>query len=96
LFSSKNSLTLAQLKAGESFAELAAKHSQDTDSKDKGGDLGFFAMGVMVPEFEAKVFAMKEGEAIKSTFTFCGSRKACLFSSKNSLTLSGSTFTSSI
>jgi peptidyl-prolyl cis-trans isomerase D len=64
---------IAQLKAGESFAELAAKHSQDTGSKDKGGDLGFFAMGVMVPEFEAKVFAMKEGEIsspVKTNFGY--------------------------
>jgi peptidyl-prolyl cis-trans isomerase D len=64
---------IAQLKAGESFAELAAKHSQDTGSKDKGGDLGFFAMGVMVPEFEAKVFAMKEGEVsspVKTNFGY--------------------------
>ncbi|CAC9660789.1 SurA N-terminal domain-containing protein [bacterium endosymbiont of Bathymodiolus sp. 5 South] len=64
---------IAQLKAGESFAELAAKHSQDTGSKDKGGDLGFFAMGAMVPEFEAKVFAMKEGEVsspVKTDFGY--------------------------
>ncbi|CAB5502087.1 hypothetical protein [uncultured Gammaproteobacteria bacterium] len=64
---------ITQLKQGESFAELAAKHSQDTGSKDSGGDLGFFAMGAMVPEFEAKVFAMKEGEVsspVKTDFGY--------------------------
>lgn len=53
---------IKQLKQGSTFAELAAKHSQDTGSKENGGDLGFFTLGVMAPEFEAKVFAMKEGE----------------------------------
>ncbi|MDC9714365.1 MAG: SurA N-terminal domain-containing protein [Gammaproteobacteria bacterium] len=63
----------AQLKQGEDFAKLAAKYSQDTGSKDNGGDLGFFTVGVMVPEFEAKAFVMKEGEIsspIKTDFGY--------------------------
>jgi len=53
---------IAKLKKGGDFSELAAKNSQDTGSKDKGGDLGFFGKGVMVPEFETKAFNMKVGE----------------------------------
>ncbi len=50
------------LKEGGDFAKLAAEYSQDSGSKDQGGDLGFFSHGVMVPAFEAKVFNMQEGE----------------------------------
>jgi parvulin-like peptidyl-prolyl isomerase len=49
----------AQLQAGADFAELAARHS---DCPDNGGDLGWFARGQMVEEFEKAVFAMKPGQ----------------------------------
>jgi len=52
---------LAKVKAGEDFATLAKQYSQDTTAS-AGGDLGFFAKGKMVPEFEAAAFALKEGE----------------------------------
>ncbi len=44
----------------ESFADLAKEHSVDTASARKGGDLGFFGHGRMVPEFEAAVFALRD------------------------------------
>lgn len=53
---------LARIKAGEDFARLAAENSDDTASKSKGGDLGFFPRGKMAAPFEAKAFAMKIGE----------------------------------
>jgi len=50
---------LARLEDGESFELLARRHS---DCPENGGDLGYFARGAMVPEFEAVVFAMQQGE----------------------------------
>jgi foldase protein PrsA len=53
---------LAQLKQGADFATLAKEKSTDPGSKDKGGDLGFFGRGAMVPEFEEAAFALKVNE----------------------------------
>ncbi len=52
----------AQLAAGADFAELAKKHSDDPGSAQKGGDLGFFSSGDMVPAFDNTVFGMEEGD----------------------------------
>ncbi|MDO8836240.1 MAG: peptidylprolyl isomerase [Vicinamibacterales bacterium] len=52
----------AQVKKGANFAELARQHSQDPGSAPKGGDLGFFGRGQMVPAFEEAAFATKIGQ----------------------------------
>ncbi|HRE18247.1 MAG TPA: SurA N-terminal domain-containing protein [Rhodocyclaceae bacterium] len=49
-------------KAPASFADLARKNSDDSGSKDKGGDLGFFGRGAMLDAFERTAFKLKEGE----------------------------------
>jgi peptidyl-prolyl cis-trans isomerase SurA len=48
--------------AGEDFAVYAALYSADNTTAKKGGELGFFERGQMVPEFEAAAFNLKEGE----------------------------------
>ena len=46
----------------EKFAELAKEKSTDTASAQKGGDLGMFGQGRMVPEFEKAAFSLKPNE----------------------------------
>lgn len=52
---------LKQIKGGEDFAE-AAKENSDCPSRTKGGELGFFYKGQMVPEFEEAAFSLNKGE----------------------------------
>ena len=51
---------LKDLKNGIDFAELAHQHS-DGPSGPKGGDLGRFTRGQMVPEFDQVVFNLEPG-----------------------------------
>ncbi len=51
-----------RLKAGEDFAALAKELSIDTGTKDKGGDLGWFGKGAMLPAFETAAFALPVGQ----------------------------------
>lgn len=48
----------------EDFSELAKINSEDEGSKVKGGDLGFFGRGQMVPAFESAAFNAKPGEMV--------------------------------
>jgi foldase protein PrsA len=47
----------AKLKGGGDFAALAKQYSTDPSTKDKGGELGFFGKGQMVPSFQAAAFS---------------------------------------
>ncbi len=57
---------------GENFADMATSHS-DCPSKARGGDLGKFSAGQMVPEFEKAAFEQEIGaigEPVKTQFGY--------------------------
>ncbi len=60
-----------ELEGGADFAELAKKKSTGP-SNVRGGDLGYFGEGQMVPAFSAAVSAMKKGEISKPVKTRFG------------------------
>ncbi len=47
---------------GEDFATMAKAYSEDTSSATRGGDLGWFKPGTMVPEFEQAMEQLPIGE----------------------------------
>ena len=53
---------LAELKAGLPFEDLVEKYSDDTGTKEKAGDLGYFERRMMVKEFDEAAFNMDVGE----------------------------------
>lgn len=62
-----------RLKAGEAFEDVAKETSEDPGSAAQGGELGWFAHGRMVPEFEKAAFALKPGEVsepVKTSFGY--------------------------
>lgn len=61
-----------ELKSGGDFEELAKKYSDDPGSKNRGGDLGFFSKGDMVPEFEKAAFSLGVGEVSEPVQTDFG------------------------
>ena len=62
-----------QVINGDSFSDLAIRHSADKGSAEKGGELGWAYPGDYVPEFEKAVMQLKIGEIsqpIRSIFGF--------------------------
>jgi parvulin-like peptidyl-prolyl isomerase len=52
---------LQALREGIDFAEVAGIYSESADAE-QGGDLGFFAPGVMPPEFDKAILSLQIGE----------------------------------
>jgi foldase protein PrsA len=62
-----------KLKGGMRFEDAAKAYSTDPSSKDKGGELGFFGRGTMVPAFQDAAFSLPTGQVsqpVKSPFGF--------------------------
>jgi len=60
-------------KAGEDFETLAKENSDDLGSANEGGDLGFFAKGIMDENFEEAAYSMNVGdisEPVRSEFGY--------------------------
>lgn len=58
----------AQLEAlrprvsGANFTQMAQQYTQEPGGKERGGDLGLFPKGAMVPEFQKAVLALQPGQ----------------------------------
>jgi peptidyl-prolyl cis-trans isomerase SurA len=62
-----------RIQSGEDFSFLAKAYSQDPGSAKEGGNLGFWAKGAMVPEYESaalKLEPMALSEVVESAFGY--------------------------
>ena len=69
----KTEALLKRIRNGEDFGEMAKQFSEDPGSGPRGGDLGFFGRGDMVPSVEEAAYALSPGEisdVILSEFGF--------------------------
>ena len=67
----KKADSIKEVVTKDNFADMAKKFSQD-GSAEKGGDLGWFQQGAMVPEFDKACFFNNKGEIleVKSEFGY--------------------------
>jgi peptidyl-prolyl cis-trans isomerase D len=61
-----------RIQKGEDFAKVAAETSQDEGTKEKGGDLGFVAEGLVEKPFADAAFALKQGAVSEPVRTSSG------------------------
>ena len=52
---------LADLAAGQDFAQVAQARSTDPESRPRGGDVGFYPRGIVAPEVEEIAFSLPVG-----------------------------------
>jgi peptidyl-prolyl cis-trans isomerase SurA len=53
---------LAEVRRGSDFEQVARRESQDSLSREQGGDIGWNRRGELVPEFEQMMFALAPGQ----------------------------------
>jgi len=63
---------LTRVRNGGDFAALAKEYSEDQASRNRGGYMGWFGRGSMLPEFEAAAFALQSGETSEIVATSRG------------------------
>lgn len=64
---------LQALADGEDFETVARRYSDDIGTRERGGQLGWFERGRMVPAFERAAFALRAGQTsgiVESSFGF--------------------------
>jgi len=61
-----------EAKASADFGALARQYSKDPGNAGKGGDLGWFSKGRMVPQFEKAAFGARVGEVVGPVRTAFG------------------------
>ncbi len=64
---------LKKARHGAKFEDLAKQYSEDTPTKDKGGDLDWIVQGQTVPEFEKAAFNLPAGtisDLVKTQYGF--------------------------
>jgi peptidyl-prolyl cis-trans isomerase D len=65
--------TLARIRGGADFAQVAKETSEDPSTASRGGDLGVIAAGELVPEVDKAIQGLKPGEIggpIRSPFGY--------------------------
>ncbi len=64
---------LEALQEGEDFETVARRYSDDPSTRERGGELGWFRRGRMVPAFERTAFALRPGQTsgiVETSFGF--------------------------
>ena len=60
------------LNEGRDFAAVAMEYSLDAPTREIGGDIGYFALGTLIPEFESACMALEVGEVSDPVKTVLG------------------------
>lgn len=62
-----------QARHGAKFEDLAKKYSEDTNTKTKGGDIGWIVAGQTAPSFEKAAFSLPKGgvsDVVQTPYSF--------------------------
>ncbi len=59
---SRAAMIIEKARSGEPFSKLAREFSDDADTKESGGELGWIEKGSIASDWEAVVFAMDKGQ----------------------------------
>ena len=79
---------LKRIQEGEDFSVVAKKVSDDTTSRDKGGDIGWLHAGQLLPELDEVALKMELGEVCQPIRTIYGYHILKLVERRNSRQLS--------